>query len=158
MLIIRYVLAFANTCHAVQGQTFEHQIFYIASCNFDPTMPYVAASRTTLSTNFWWVDVAFEVYATHEQKCREKANSHKSFDKAKGLDPNATVTAKQIAELYEGSGGQCWHCGVQVRGHSMHRHDEQVFSVDRVDDAKGHSVDNVRIACWPCNNRHSNTK
>ena len=46
----------------------------------------------------------------------------------------------------------CCDCPLLLQGFTP-RH-PQAFSIDRLDDSRGHARDNVRLACYNCQCRH----
>ena len=56
-----------------------------------------------------------------------------------------------IAELCAKSDGKCCVCHEKIMFENYPQMDNKQFSVDRLDNTKGHLKDNVRITCLACN-------
>jgi hypothetical protein len=66
----------------------------------------------------------------------------------------ARLDAEHIMDLIIRGGGQCCHCGCPLLLQGFKPRHPQAFSIDRLDNKKGHEVGNVAISCYSCNVRH----
>lgn len=81
---------------------------------------------------------------------RRRANGYKAQDKAKGLQvaPEMQLTAEAIVEMIEAGNHQCQLCEAHLVNDGKAACG---WTVDRIDNASGHDVSNVRITCHACN-------
>ena len=79
-----------------------------------------------------------------------KVQSYKYVDAAKGLGNNLRM--KDVAALKEKQSNRCAACNIELLW-CYEPKDTRQFSVDRIDNAKGHTRDNVRLACLECNQK-----
>ena len=93
-----------------------------------------------------------EVKQLTEQQLRKviqkKLVAYKRQDQAKGLRFNLKVD--HILHLKEAQNNQCAACNIEILW-AYQPKDTQQFSVDRLDNAKGHTRDNIRLTCLECN-------
>ena len=72
-------------------------------------------------------------------RTKSLASTYKSQDKKKGFDTSNNVDGEYIENLFEGG---CIYCGEK---------DWHELGLDRIDNTKGHTKDNVVCACRDCN-------
>lgn len=81
-----------------------------------------------------------------------KLNGYKQQDiKKKLYDANTFITLEQIRGKLIDDTIACVFCGVQVKLLYDEVRDDAQWTLDRVDNDKGHSDDNTRVACLKCN-------
>lgn len=96
-------------------------------------------------------DKIAEYYAEHYDPKTHPMNWAKSMvaqyrrmDRERGFDDSKTITAEWFLEhiAYR----QCVHCGKQGIG---------LIGCNRLDNTKGHTIDNVESCCKSCNSREN---
>lgn len=72
-------------------------------------------------------------------------NSYRQMDRERGFDDSKTITSEWFLEniAYQ----PCAHCGVQGIGK---------VGCNRLDNTKGHTIDNVESCCFKCNCKENN--
>ncbi|KAK3718252.1 hypothetical protein RRG08_023023 [Elysia crispata] len=81
-----------------------------------------------------------------------KLQAYKRVDAAKGLKCNLRLRIKDVEALKEKQSNRCASCNIDLLW-CYEPKDTRQFSVDRIDNAKGHTRDNVRLACLECNRK-----
>jgi hypothetical protein len=66
----------------------------------------------------------------------------------------ARLDAEHVMDLIIRGNGHCCHCGCPLLLQGFKPRHPQAFSIDRLDNKKGHEVGNVAISCYSCNTRH----
>ncbi|KAK3730563.1 hypothetical protein RRG08_006412, partial [Elysia crispata] len=79
-----------------------------------------------------------------------KIQSYKRVDAAKGHKCNLRL--KDVEALTDAQGNRCAACNIELLWCYAPK-DSRQFSVDRIDNAKGHIRDNVRLVCLECNRK-----
>ncbi|KAK3768668.1 hypothetical protein RRG08_065962 [Elysia crispata] len=79
-----------------------------------------------------------------------KIQSYKRVDAAEGHKCNLRL--KDVEALKEKQSNRCASCNIDLLW-CYEPKDTRQFSVDRIDNAKGHTCDNVRLACLECNRK-----
>ena len=79
-----------------------------------------------------------------------KLQSYKRTDAGKGFKTNLRM--KDVLARKETQGNHCAACNIELLWCYTPK-DTRQFSVDRLDNAKGHTRDNVRLTCLECNRR-----
>lgn len=81
--------------------------------------------------------------------------SMKVSDRRSGRVFDLSVT--DLEGLWCAQKGLCADTGLQMRRESRYHKDLERVSVDRIDNTKGHTIDNVRLVCWFVNQGRSET-
>lgn len=78
--------------------------------------------------------------------------SAKKNARTKGL-PGDCLTVYELYRLYRGSGGRCQVTGVYFDRRKPHGSNRAPFapSIDRIDNSRGYTADNVRLVCQIAN-------
>ena len=71
-------------------------------------------------------------------------NNYNKMDRERGFDPNQTISAEWF--LQNIAYRPCAHCGLQAIG---------LIGCNRLDNTKGHTIDNVEPCCLKCNSREN---
>jgi hypothetical protein len=74
----------------------------------------------------------------------------KGFDAEEGWERDF-ITPWFLRKLFFRSHGCCTWCGCELKTGAMDRGDPLQASVDRLNDARGHTRGNVVLSCWGCN-------
>lgn len=82
---------------------------------------------------------------------RAKRRGYQEQDKRRGWNPTRVLTENEIAEIMLVQKQKCFHCGTRVHVLYRDRYDPFQWSVDRLDNDKGHIRDNVVVSCMRCN-------
>jgi hypothetical protein len=159
-----------NTVHVVQGDTIDRpgRVFILdhSLTGWTENAPYTAVSRVRYADQVIRVlphpvDKAalgrtpegFEA-APDLKHIQCRLTSHFRVDNAQGRDIAEKPTAQYIADMIAAQKGECACCGVKVFCQGFRPRDPQAYSIDRIDDDRGHEVGNLRICCYSCNIRH----
>jgi len=78
----------------------------------------------------------------------KKLVAYRRQDKTKGLSYNLKVD--HVLKLKEAQSNRCAACNIELLW-AYDPKDRQQFSVDRLDNSRGHTHDNVRLTCLECN-------
>jgi hypothetical protein len=93
-----------------------------------------------------------ETYAQWMTQLAIKRNSYKQQDKEKNLlDVENFVTKEEILRLLLKSEVICDHCKCHVKIIYTNVRDQRQWTLDRIDNRKGHNAGNVVVACLKCN-------
>ena len=70
--------------------------------------------------------------------------------------PDVTVTVDELVKLYHKQNGRCAVLGIEVTPVKKESgryvcNRWTTLSLDRIDNNKGYSIDNLRITCWAAN-------
>jgi hypothetical protein len=88
------------------------------------------------------------------KQIRGKMSGYRSQDVEKTLlDPSGLVTLDDIVELFKTSDMLCFYCKEPVLVLYEYVRDPKQWTLDRMDNKKGHNKGNVEIACLQCNLR-----
>ena len=93
---------------------------------------------------------AADFAAEMQRNIARKLAGYKQVDAAKGHANN--LRAEDVLTLREKQGGRCAVCNCALLW-CWQPKDTRQFSVDRLDNAQGHTRDNVRLTCLECNRR-----
>ena len=74
--------------------------------------------------------------------------------KRAAVEKAARLDADYVMDLIVRADGKCCHCGCPLLLQGFKPRHPQAFSIDRIDNARGHEVGNVAISCYSCNIRH----
>jgi len=79
--------------------------------------------------------------------------NHRCGDMSKGLyNKQNHINTKYLISLKEKSGENCYHCNVQLDwSNTIHVRRNDQPTLQRKDNTKGHTKDNVVFACFECN-------
>jgi hypothetical protein len=86
------------------------------------------------------------------QQIKNKISGYKSQDtEKKKYDVEKFVTETSVLELFESSKLQCYYCHDPTLVLYEFVRDPKQWSLERLDNSKGHNKDNVVLACLKCN-------
>jgi 5-methylcytosine-specific restriction endonuclease McrA len=88
---------------------------------------------------------------------RAKRRGYREQDRKRKWNPEEVLTEYEIANKILLQKQKCWHCGMITHMLYRDRYDPLQWSVDRLDNDKGHTEDNVVISCMKCNLKRGNT-
>jgi len=144
-----FKLPYARTCHSQQGSTIDEKITIFDLNHFmvNTKWIYTAITRTTDLKNIQFYiapyNVSLDIYGLEEvkNKLKNDIENHKISDKNAGRDMSDYVDVEWSLNISEKT-NRCSLCMKDIM---------ETFSIDRIDNSKGHSKDNCRIICWLCN-------
>ena len=87
---------------------------------------------------------------------RGKRRGYQEQDKKRGWDPASVLVENAMAEKMLIQKQKCFHCGTRIHVLYRDRYDPLQWSIDRLDNDKGHTQDNVVVSCMRCNLRRGN--
>ncbi|KAK3748878.1 hypothetical protein RRG08_022681 [Elysia crispata] len=88
--------------------------------------------------------------ATAQKNIARKLQAYKRVDAAKGHKCNLRL--KDVEALKEKQSNRCASCNIDLLW-CYEPKDTRQFSIDRIDNAQGHTSDNVRLVCLECNRK-----
>ena len=80
-----------------------------------------------------------------------KINSYKHQDIEKSLEIDNLITNKELVEKLVASKLKCYYCKHDILLLYKHQREEYQWSLDRIDNNKGHTCENTLISCLKCN-------
>ena len=154
-------LGYAITVHSSQGLTIKNaqKVWIIDDYLQWSNLAYLAVYRVEYMHQLERVvcppEEGFEVRPLTEQQLRKaivkKHVGYKFQDQAKGLQ-GFNLKVDHILELKEAQSNRCAACNIELLW-AYQPKDIQQFSVDRLDNLKGHTRDIVRLTCLECNRK-----
>ena len=88
---------------------------------------------------------------TLESLLKTKISGYRQQDRNKHLDLNQIISLENVVEKLIVSKLRCYYCKCHICITTKIKRDKKQWTLDRVDNDKGHNVDNVVIACLECN-------
>jgi len=83
-----------------------------------------------------------------------KISSYKSQDIEKGIfDPEKFIHLEAVIHKIVNSGLKCFYCRESMRLLYEYVREPRQWTVERLDNKRGHNCDNIEIACLTCNLR-----
>jgi len=83
---------------------------------------------------------------------KTKIGSYAQQDKLKNVfTPEEFVTFKEVVDLLYNSKMKCYYCQGTVKVVYKYKRMSDQWTLDRIDNSKGHIVNNVVISCLQCN-------
>jgi hypothetical protein len=104
----------------------------------------------------------YSLYLSGEETCiplvegqiRRKLSSYRSQDLDKGIFSQSDFASFQdVVDLFRRSAGACYYCRQSVLILYQHVRDPRQWTLERLDNSRGHNRDNVELACLSCNLR-----
>jgi len=158
-----WALGYAMTIHSSQGLTIENpkKVWIIDDRIEWSNLVYLAVSRVQYLHQLARCSTPPDLVAPGPERdvptldderknIGRKLHAYKRTDFAKGLRND--LRAHQVRALKELQHNRCAACNIELLW-AYQPKDPQQFSVDRLDNAKGHTHDNVRLTCLECNTR-----
>lgn len=110
-------------------------------------------ANTTISPNNQHLFSA-QTQQMMETHIRTKLGGYRRQDVAKErYDPANFVRLEHIRALVSRTEGQCYYCGCSLLFVYEHVRDPCQWSLDRINNSRGHTEDNVVLSCLSCNLR-----
>ena len=99
-----------------------------------------------------YLGITVENYKKVIQELNAKINSYKNQDKKKNkLDEETIIKNDELYEKLVVSKLQCFYCSRPVKIIYNYSRDDFQWTLDRIDNAVGHSNDNTVVCCLKCN-------
>jgi hypothetical protein len=150
-------LAFSITNYLCQGLEYSNKVFIVMDRLFEDNMLYVCLSRAKNAEQIYLVNVSHgSKICNAEMNIKKKLNKYKNDDKAKGFMFDLDI--EYVMSLRKEQNDKCKHCNADMLFENYSPFSMKQFSVDRIDDTKGHTKDNVVLSCFGCNCRHKKTE
>jgi hypothetical protein len=93
-------------------------------------------------------------YKFLKQQIHQKTYGYKYQDIEKGIySASEFITEPQVIELLHSSNFLCYYCKEEVSILYEYVRDQKQWTLERIDNKRGHNQDNVVIACLACNLR-----
>lgn len=156
-----WCLGYALTIHSSQGLTIydPRKVWIIDDFLQWSNLAYLAVSRVEFMHQLERVtgppDEGSEIRQLTEQQLRNvvarKLVGYIYQDKNKGLN-GFNLKVNYILQLRDSQDNRCAACNIELLWAYAPK-DTQQFSVDRLDNSKGHTRDNVRLTCLECNRK-----
>jgi hypothetical protein len=141
-------LPYCQTTHSLQGLTLDKDITLFDWHEFNVTRDWfwTSITRTTsLKLIHFYNGLPITNTPLHKQ-IKRKLESYKKSDRKKGIyDEKNFIDEEWIKQQLERVQWVC-PCGCQLTLEGKHQ-----WSVDRIDNTKGHTKQNCRIICLSCN-------
>ena len=154
-----WALGYAATVHSTQGLTIKdpQKVWLIDDWMQWSNLTYLAMSRVRYLHQLERccappdADGPLPAYeeATAVKNISRKLGSYKRMDSAKGLK-KGNLRVKDVKALKEAQGNRCAACNIELLWCYAPK-DTRQFSIDRLDNTKGHTRNNVRLTCLECN-------
>ena len=156
-----WTLGYASTIHSSMGLTIEDplRVWIVDDFLQWSNLAYLAVSRVQYLHQLARCCPPPEADgpsppAYNEAQARKntgyKLQAYKRTDAGKGLENNLRM--KDVGALKKAQGNRCAACNIGLLWCYAPK-DTRQFSVDRIDNAKGHTRDNVRLTCLECNRK-----
>ena len=147
------------TCHSIQGLTYREPICIFEADEYyvNKRWFYVCISRVSSFDNLYFCldkmnsgafkNVDFKI------KSYIQSDNEKGFELPEGY---SYVDKEWVKETFKTQKGSCYHCGCGMRKNWTDERDDEQYSVDRIDNSKGHwfknkNNTNIVLSCWRCN-------
>ena len=174
---LRDLLKYYNECDVVPAlKVIEKMQEFYKERGFDMfqdaiTLPKLAELTMFNSMHDSWVHATADESCTHESctdsdtKLPEVASVSSRVDWYRRMDKKAsrecTLSATDVLEILQRDRMRCTHCLSQLQpvqfANGVKVDDAECWSMDRIDNAIGHTADNCITACTKCNKARSST-
>jgi hypothetical protein len=148
-----FLVNYCSTVYKAQGETLsqDYTIWDWESMNIN--LKYTAMSRAKLPSQ-----INFKAYGKKDvvsyRVIMNKIKGHELSDQLKGFKTDIDV--EYVRDMIAQQCSTCHHCQCDLKLGGFCSGDPSQFSIDRIDDDKGHIQGNVHISCWGCNRAHRN--
>lgn len=152
-------VGYCTTVHKSQGDTLTEDFTIWEADRMPAKHAYVAVTRAQRLEQIRLGVLPPGFGLAREQRIRKalkaKVSAYRSDDVAKGRPP-CDVTVEDFRRLLEEADECCTHCGRGMKLYDFTKGDQQQVTLDRLDNAGGHTRGNVVVACLACNSAHLN--
>ena len=151
-MLTKFTLPYSGTCHSVQGLTVDKEITIFDVNSFGATREwfYTAITRATYFDNIQIFIQKKQNMNEIKAKIQNKINGHLIYDKLKKHSIQDYVDVAWVLKSIENNGAKCAHCQ-DVMEIDYEPNSEKQFSINRIDNKKGHVKNNCNIVCLKCN-------
>ena len=149
-------LGYSTTVHASQGLTIHNpkRVFILDNYLQWSNLAYLAVSRVEYMSQIKRVKLqkGNKITPLTPQELRKvivkKLVSYKKVDQTKGVTFDLIVDDILIMKTTQNN--LCSACNIKMLW-KYEPGDSQQFSIDRIDNSRGHTKDNIRLTCLHCN-------
>lgn len=151
-ILNKFSLPYGGTGHGVQGATVNKPItiFDVGSFGASREWFWTALTRTTKINNINIFMNTSKNMDYIKAKIQQKINNHLIYDKSKGYDTDNYVNIDWVLDTINENAATCAHCG-NIYDVDYSAGSDTQFSINRIDNSKGHVKDNCNIICLHCN-------
>lgn len=151
-----FELAYCITTHKAQGCTFTEPFTIYDWDIMNTKLRYTSLSRAKNINQVSFNKVSFN---QKQDKFKNAIQSkidchHKKYDETHGYSTNIDVD--YIVDLYDKQNGECFFCGCNMKKFDWVKSCKHQFSINRINNRKGHIKGNVNLTCWGCNRSNKN--
>jgi hypothetical protein len=140
-----FVVAYCTTVHKSQGCTYDFEYCIWEAHKFTKNMLYVAVTRATDAKliTFGNARDSIPVKVYTDTYIKTKIAGYTQQDAKKNRMTSLSVTG--ILEIVKAEKNACFACAKKL--------DETAFTLDRINNQLGHTLENVRVCCLSCNRK-----
>ena len=120
-------------------QTWKHKTFLLDKTNHISII------------NQLFLNQPFEGYDTAKKELQKKLNSYKQQDIKKNKNGDGLICYEELLEKLVISKLRCYYCKKETLLLYENNREQKQWTLDRLDNAIGHTKDNVVISCLKCN-------
>ena len=114
--------------------------------------PHLLKMTPTTVLNKLYLNISFQGETYAQKIIQHKLNSYMTQDKKKNrYDSQKRIIYEQLLEKMVASKMKCCYCRCKVFLFYMIKREPLQWTLDRIDNDKGHNGNNVVIACLKCN-------
>ena len=114
--------------------------------------PYLLQMTPATALNKLYLNISFKGANYAQKIIQHKLNSYMTQDKKKNrYDSQKRIIYEQLLEKMVASKMKCCYCRRKVLLFYMIKREPLQWTLDRIDNDKGHNGNNVVIACLKCN-------
>ena len=154
----RFTLAFSLTVHKIQGQTLNGNVIIDPSRFFSMNHLYVALTRSTKFSNVYLTEpITFRILSK-TTKIEGITNFIPKLNKMKSVSNHyihecSELTEQFLTNMRTKQDNKCYYCHIPM----IEKFGAPTsITLDRLNDAGVHSIDNVVWSCFGCNSSHAN--
>jgi hypothetical protein len=153
----RFKIAIALTVHKSQGKTLKGNVVINPSRLFERNHLYVALTRATCFNNIYLTEpITFRqffktVYVSSYSGEGATPVSRLERMATKYQPEEPRLTSKLLSEMRVKQCNQCYYCSIAMT--DTYGYNDSI-TLERLDDDKKHTLDNIVLACSKCNSAH----
>jgi hypothetical protein len=150
-------LSYTSTIHTCIGDTVQSNVFLFNDRNssvFCNNGIYTAITRIERMEQLFFVlpddrlKESAHTVGSLEDQIKMRIHWHTQYDKKKGYTTD--LNSEGIKSLVEHT-PICRYCKYEILHKNCHDKHDELWSINRVDNKKGHTMDNIEICCRSCN-------
>ena len=114
--------------------------------------PINLSMSSDIVLNKLYLNVPFEGDESARKYIKKKISSYQMQDKKKNkLDISKFITYNELIEKMVASKMRCYYCCHQILLFYKHVREPLQWTLDRIDNTRGHNHDNIVLSCLKCN-------